>query len=267
MCPVTAIKEQSKSRVVTVFDCNLYQHLSALSQHPVTDKQSAGFSKLVSDSVHSASADVSLPAISSEQLELWQGQTSAFTLSVNTTLPAVPCLSHSSFCNSALDRGHLLIDLFGLSRSHCQSIMVHYKLLKRQAPTLSAHFLIPSAKHTWQPGVYKPPGLMMQTCQQFTRGRKSAVLLYNPPLVQRHAASLNNDSSGLTAVFQVCLAGMPARVLVDTGAEVSFVDTSFAKRIGLHISPPLQDSPSIQLANGEQSLIRSRLSPHADSYL
>ena len=177
-------------------------------------------------------------------------------------------LSFTSFCNTALDSGHLLIDLFGLSKAHCQSVMVHYKLLKLQAPSMSAHFLMPASKRAWQPEVFKPPGLMMQTCQQFVRGRRKATLLYNPPTVQRRDVQMSEqtDSTGLTSFFQVSLAGTPARVLVDTGASVNFVDTAFAHRVGLHVKPPSPDSPSIQLANGQQ-LIRSCLSLHATAKL
>ena len=75
----------------------------------------------------------------------------------------------------------------------------------------------------------------MQTRQQFTSGRRKAILLYNPPVVQHRDITLS-DSTGLSAVFQVCLARVPARVLVDTGAEVDFVDTAFAKRTGISIT-------------------------------
>ena len=75
-------------------------------------------------------------------------------------------------------------------------------------------------------------------------------MLYNPPVVQRRDAAIP-DSAGLSSFFEVSLAGVPARALVDTGASVSFIDTAFARRSGLAIkSSP--HTPQIQLANGQQ---------------
>ena len=89
----------------------------------------------------------------------------------------------------------------------------------------------------------------MQTCRQFRRGRRKATLLFNPPVVQRR--DLPSPSSGLSSVFQVDVAGTPCRALVDTGAEASFMDSSFAKLAGFTtISSP--NLPAVQLANGQQ---------------
>lgn len=155
-------------------------------------------------------------------------------------------LSHQSFCTSTLTSGHLLIDLFGLSNAHCHAVMLHYNLLKLQTPSISAHFVLPAVKR-FHAGFAKSAGLLMQTLEQFKRGRRKAFLLYNPPIVQRKEI----PSAGLSSVFQVGLAGTPARALVDTGAEASFMDQSFAKRSGFHmVSSP--DLPAIQLANGQQ---------------
>ena len=232
----------------------LSEHLAVLSAAPeVTDRQTSGYSKIASDSVHSLGQDTCfLPAVEASLLQAWQDQSTPFSAAVNTSfeLP-VPMMSQTAFCNSTLESGHLLIDLFGLSKAHCQAVMVHYKLLKLQSPALSAHFLVPSAKHTYQLEVFKPEGILMQTCQQFTRGRRKAVLLYNPPVVQRKDITMS-DSTGLSAVFQVCLAGVPARALVDTGAKVDFVDSAFAKRTGIRITALSPASPAVQLADGQQ---------------
>ena len=74
-------------------------------------------------------------------------------------------------------------------------------------------------------------------------------MLFNPPVVQRR--DLPSPSFGLSSVFQVDVAGTPCRALVDTGAEASFMDTSFAKLAGFTtISSP--NLPAVQLANGQQ---------------
>ena len=129
-------------------------------------------------------------------------------MAVNTECPiaclssgsTVPVLTQLEFCNGNTTSGHLLFDLFGLSKAHCQAIMVHYKLLKFQHPTLSAHFIVPSAKHTYQHALLKPAGLMMQTCQQFHRGRRRACVLYNPPIVQRHDIPVSTEKECLAVI-------------------------------------------------------------------
>ena len=183
-------------------------------------------------------------------MQKWQLDTSKFTNAVNTSFEVpVPVMTQQAFCNSALPSGHLLIDLFGLSKAHCQAVMVHYKLLKLQHPTLSAHVIVPTVNHMFEPALCKPVGLMMQTCQQFSRGRRKADVLYNPPVLQRRDIAVP-DSAGLSNVFEVRVAGTPARVLVDTGAEAPFVDTLFANRTGIHIQTSSASAPQIQLANG-----------------
>ena len=76
-------------------------------------------------------------------------------------------------------------------------------------------------------------------------------MLYNPPMVMRNSIA-SDDNAGLTAIFQVQLAGTQARLLVDTGAKASFVDLAFAHRVGLHLhsSVSTPTTPTIQLANG-----------------
>ena len=240
-------------RLLELVPSPLAQHFACLSEASEhTDRQSAGFSKLASDSIHSPlSAQPSLPAVEHSLLQSWQDQTSPFTAAVNTSfdLP-IPVLSQTSFCNSTIDSGHLLIDLFGLSSAHRQAVIVHYRLLKLQNPALSAHILAPSAKRT-KLDVIKPEGLLMQTCQQFKRGRRKAILLYNPPVVQRRDTVMS-EPTGLSSVFKVCIAGVPARALVDTGSEVNFVDSAFAMRTGLQIASASPDTPAVQLADGQQ---------------
>ena len=147
----------------------LSEHLVVLSAVPeVTDRQTSGYNKIASDSVHSLGQDTCfLPTVESRLLQAWQDQSTLFSAAVNASfeLP-VPMMSQTAFCNSTLESGHLLIDLFGLSKAHCQAVMVQYKLLKLQSPALSAHFLVPSAKHTYQLAVFKPEGILMQTRQE-----------------------------------------------------------------------------------------------------
>ena len=221
-------------------------HMAALPAD-VTDKQT-GYSKVAAISVQDHSGSSVLPSLSAQQTFTWQEQTSDFTHVVNTliTESSAVSLTHQAFCASTLNSGHFLIDLFGLSNAHCQAVMMHYKLLKLQTPSISAHFVLPAVKH-FHSAYKKPDGLLMQTIEQFKRGRRKAMLLFNPPVVQRR----DIPSTGLSSVFQVGLAGTPARALVDTGAEISFMDSSFAKRSGFHVvSSP--STPSIQLANGQQ---------------
>ena len=216
----------------------------------MTDHQSAGYSKLGSLSVHDT-VSVPLPSIPAEIISSWVADSSDISHIVNSDLES-PALhwTYQQFCNSTLTAGHLLIDLFGLSKPQSEAVMLHYKLLKMQNPVLSAHVIAPSVKRTYQSGVLKPAGLMMQTIQQFKRGRRSAVVVYNPPVIQRRDIGIDSPA-GLSSVFQVCLAGTPARALVDTGAETSFMDASFAKRAGFSIMAS-STPPSVQLANGQQ---------------
>ena len=229
--------------------------LNALDRHfqslpaTVTDRQNTGFSKLAAISVHDSPTAI-LPAIPAEHVKQWVSASAPFTHTVNTdSVSLVPQWTFQQFCQSALTAGHILIDLFGLSKPLCEALMLHYKLLKAQSPALSAHFVVPSVKHTYQSGLIKPAGLMMQTVQQFKRGRRKAVVIYNPPVVQRRDA-MGNSAAGLSSLFKVCLAGTPARALVDTGAEISFMNSAFAKRAGFSIKAS-SSPPSIQVANGQ----------------
>ena len=191
-----------------------------------------------------------LPAISAEHIEQWISSSAPFTHSVNNdATKSVQAWSPQLFCQSTLTSGHLLIDLFGLPKHLCSAIMLHYRLLKAQSPAISAHFVVPSIKHTYQSGLLKPAGWMMQTIQHFKRRRRKAVVIYNLPVVQRRDAVAIPDA-GLSSLFKVCLAGTPARALVDTGADVSFMDSTFAKRSGFAIST-CSNPPSIQVANGQ----------------
>ena len=198
---------------------------------------------------HHVDGAIFLPRLPADLVDQWQADSTPFTLAVNTAIPlAGQMMSYETFCESAPDSGHLLIDLFGWSKQQCQSAMLHYKLLKLQNPAVSAHFIVPAVRHIYDHGTYKPSGLIMQTCQQFTRGRRKAHVLYNPPVVRRADMQVTDDS-GLSAVFQVCIAGVQARLLVDTGSEAEFVDASCAKRTGLQLHAS-SASPTIQLANG-----------------
>ena len=150
------------------------------------DKQSSGYSKLFLHMPHHVDSAISLPRLPADLFDQWQADSTPFTLAVNTAIPlAGQMMSYETFCESAPDSGHLLIDLFGWSKQQCQSAMLHYKLLKLQNPAVSAHFIVPAVRHIYDHGTYKPPGLIMQTCQQFTRGRRKAHVLYNPPVVRR----------------------------------------------------------------------------------
>lgn len=217
----------------------------------MTDKQSSGFSKLASQSVHDVPAHSIVPAIPNGLLSQWVVNSAAFSHTVNADLKdSSQAWSHEQFCNSSVQSGHLLIDLFGLSKAHSEAVMMHYRLLKLQNTALQAHFVVPSIKRIYQSGILKPAGLMMQTVQQFKRGRRKAVVLYNPPVIQRRDITCDS-SAGLSSLFQVCLAGTQARALVDSGAETSFVDSSFVKRSGFTLQTSSQ-LPSIQLANGQE---------------
>ena len=192
-----------------------------------------------------------IPALQEQLLIQLQTDTSNFTHAVNTDAlgSSAVSMTHQAFCASALTCGHLLIDLFGLGKAHCQAVMTHYKLLKLQHPGISAHFVCLAVKHFYSAGLTRPAGVLMQTCQQFKRGRRKAALLFNPPVVQRR--DIPSPTSGLSSVFQVDVAGTPCRALVDTGAEASFMDSSFARTTGYTITPS-PDLPAIQLANGQQ---------------
>ncbi len=231
----------------------------------VTDRQHAGYSKIASISVHDAVVTPSLPPLTAKQIDQWQVDTSDFTHIVNTSISGSSAvqLSHYSFCSSALTSGHLLVDLFGLSKAQCQAAMMHYKLLKLQAPSISAHFVLPAVKHYYSSELFKPEGILMQTCLQFHRARRKAILLYNPPVVQRRDAT--SQASGLSSVFPVSLAGTPSRALVDTGAEANFVDHSYAQRCGFHItsSPVPPSNPTGQRSNSAK--LRSGVSFHANT--
>ena len=212
----------------------------------LSDKQTSGYSKL-SHLPNAAEVSV-LPAIPEALFVQWQQDSSPFSAAVNTALPGSgQSMSYDVFCQSDPNSGHFLIDMFGLTKQHCQAVMMHYKLLKLQRPNISAHFIVPAARHIFDRTTFKPSGLLMQTCQQFCRGRRKAFALFNPPTVMR--ADVSDEGAGLTSVFQVCLAGVQARLLVDTGAEANFVDSSFAKRVGLHLNSSVS-TPTIQLANG-----------------
>ena len=168
--------------------------LSALSQHfqslpaSATDHQTSGFSKLCAQSVHDYPAAV-LPSIPADFISQWVADSADFSHFVNGDIEGSGLKwSVQQFCNSTISAGHLLIDLFGVPSAQCSAIMLHYKLLKANNPTLSAHIVAPSVKHTYNAGFLKPAGMMMQTVQQFKRGRRRAVVVYNPPVLQRRDA-------------------------------------------------------------------------------
>ena len=213
---------------------------------------------MCAQSVHDCPAAV-LPSIPADFISQWVADSADFSHVVNADIEGSGLKwSVQQFCNSTLSAGHLLIDLFGVPTAQCAAIMLHYKLLKANNPTLSAHIVAPSVKRTYNAGFLKPAGMMIQTVQQFKRGRRKAVVVYNPPVVQRRDAIIA-PSAGLSSLVQVCLAGTPARALVDTGAEVSFMDSNFAKRSGFSIQATVQP-PSIQLANGQQLPITGHVS-------
>ena len=123
-------------------------HFASLPIESV-DRQSSGFSKLCSISVNDQAHVSHIPALSDDLLVQLQADFGNFTHAVNTNAlesSAVP-LTHQAFCASAMTCGHLLIDLFGLNKAHCQAVMTHYKLLKLQHPNISAHFVCPAVKH------------------------------------------------------------------------------------------------------------------------
>ena len=150
-------------------------HIAALPSE-VTDQQHAGYSKIASISVHGAVVTPALPPLTAKQIDQWQVDTSDFTHVVNTSIlgSSAVQLSHYSFCSSTLTSGHLLIDLFGLSKAQCQAAMMHYKLLKLQAPSISAHLVLPAVTHYYSSELFKPEGILMQTCLQFHRARRKA---------------------------------------------------------------------------------------------
>lgn len=215
-----------------------------------SDSQKTGYSKMLCLSPHHVDCEAPwLPAISKALIAQWESDSSPFVAGVNTgDSISAPVMSFGTFCEAAPETGHFLIDLFGLSKHEYQAVMLHYKLLKSQHPTISAHFVVPAVRHKFDRNAFKPTGLIMHTCQQFSRNRRKAYVLYNPPVLQR-ADIADAQSPGLTAVFQVCLAGVQARLLVDSGAEANFIDGNFANRTGIRLQPSVF-SPTISLANG-----------------
>lgn len=157
---------------------------------------------MLAASGHQQSSPVCLPNLSLGCLERWSANSSPFTHVVNTNCDiSALCLTHQQFCTSSLTSGHLLVDLLGLSRDICQAVMLHYKLLKSQSPALSAHFVVPSTKRTYSSGLLKPAGLMMQTIQQVKRGRRKAVVIFNPPIIQRKDIPVD-PPAGLSSLFK-----------------------------------------------------------------
>ncbi len=125
------------------------------------DKQSSGYSKLFLHMPHHVDSAISLPRLPADLVDQWQADSTPFTLAVNTAIPlAGQMMSYETFCESAPDSGHLLIDLFGWSKQQCQSAMLHYKLLKLQNLAVSAHLIVPAVRHIYDHGTYKPSRLM-----------------------------------------------------------------------------------------------------------
>ncbi len=65
----------------------------------------------------------------------------------------------------------------------------------------------------------------MQILQQFKSDRRQAVISYNPPVTQRRDVTWDS-STGLSSLFQVCLADTQARALVDPQWPVTIMARS-----------------------------------------
>ena len=187
-------------------------------------------------------------------------------LTVNCRTEAVPSVSISEFLRDDCTQNEVVI--FALSDP--RALLAHWRQMKSRNQRKSALIVLPDP--------------LPQTCRALTKGMvcverttperlgvtrteyasvARCAVWYDAPKVVRgviaqqelppaiQALHVHSDP-GLTFVFQGQLAGLPAQVLWDSGAALSFVDAAYVARHQLTVKPTIK---TIELADGDKQSV------------
>ena len=167
----------------------------------------------------------------------------AYTSAYTASACFETCLPPDQFLKTDLAGHHIWLNM---PESLAQEYIEHYKLCKSKAPaTTSACILVPArfAKSRLR-NLIKGLSLLTQTLSP--RGDLWNVYYDSRPR-QLIADAAFETPNRLTMRVQGKVAGVPASILLDTGASDIFVSTKFAKQLGIKARPSYA---TINLANG-----------------
>ena len=181
---------------------------------------------------------------------------------VNCTVEAVPELTLQAFLDAPV-----LTDVVVLAQTSAEahSLLSHYHACKSERPHLAALLLLPDAPDPiWQPllkGMTKSDtvtAVSLNLSLAAANAPRKYAVWYDAPRVR--PGVLKSDAlppavrllhvratPKLTFVFSAKAAGLPATVLWDSGAALSFIDARFVARHKLAVQPCSQP---VELADG-----------------